>query len=150
MSPHSTSAGRDVDWLGEIISRLKQQGVTILFISHRMREVRAFCEHVTILRNGRHIATAPATQLSDTQIVEMIIGRSLAQTFPARPARQAADAPEVLGVRELAAGERLEAATFSLKRGEILGVAGLQGMGQLDLFQACFGMADVRRGQISD
>jgi ribose transport system ATP-binding protein len=145
--PTSTLAGGDVDWLGDIIARLKQQGVTILFISHRIREVRAFCENVTILRNGRHIATAPVTQLSDAQIVEMIIGRSLAQTFPARPA-QRPDAPEVLGVRDLAAGQRLEAATFSLKRGEILGVAGLQGMGQLDLFLGCFGMTDVHRGQI--
>jgi ribose transport system ATP-binding protein len=146
--PTSTLAGRDVDWLGEIIARLKQQGVTILFISHRMREVRAFCEHVTILRNGRHIATAPATELSDAQIVEMIIGRTLAQTFPARPAHRPADVAEVLGARELTAGERLEAATFSLKRGEILGVAGLQGMGQLDLFLACFGMTDIHRGQV--
>ena len=146
--PTSTLAGRDVDWLGEVIARLKRQGVTILFISHRIREVRAFCDRLTILRNGRHIATAAANELTDAQIIEMIIGRSIAQTFPARPLHSPADAPEVLGARELAAGHRLEGATFSLKRGEILGVAGLQGMGQLDLFLACFGMTDVHRGQI--
>ena len=146
--PTSTLAGRDVDWLGDVIARLKQQGVTILFISHRMREVRAFCDHVTILRNGRHIATAAASELTDAQIIEMIIGRSIAQTFPPRPPHDAANAPEVLGVRDLAAGHRLEAATFSLRRREILGVAGLQGMGQLDLFLACFGMTDVHHGQI--
>ena len=117
--PTSTLAGRDVDWLGDVIARLKQQGVTILFISHRMREVRAFCDHVTILRNGRHIATAAASELTDAQIIEMIIGRSIAQTFPPRPPHDAANAPEVLGVRDLAAGHRLEAATFSLRRGEI-------------------------------
>jgi len=103
---------------------------------------------VTILRNGRHIATAAASELTDTQIIEMIIGRSITQTFPPRPQRGSADAPEVLGARDLAAGHRLEAATFSLKRGEILGVAGLQGMGQLDLFLACFGMTDVHAGDI--
>jgi len=146
--PTSTLAGRDVDWLGEVIAHLKQQGVTILFISHRMREVRAFCDHVTILRNGRHIATAAASELTDTQIIEMIIGRSITQTFPPRPQHGWADAPEVLGAGDLAAGHRLEAATFSLKRGEILGVAGLQGMGQLDLFLACFGMTDVHAGDI--
>jgi ribose transport system ATP-binding protein len=146
--PTSTLAGRDVDWLGEVIATLKRQGVTILFISHRMREVRAFCDRLTILRNGRHIATAATSELSDAQIIEMIIGRSIAQTFPPRSPQSTADSPEVLGARELAAGHRLEAATFSLKRGEILGVAGLQGMGQLDLFLACFGMTDVRRGQI--
>jgi ribose transport system ATP-binding protein len=146
--PTSTLAGRDVDWLGEVIGDLKRQGVTILFISHRMREVRAFCDRLTILRNGRHIATAATRELTDAQIIEMIIGRSIAQTFPFRPPKSAADSPEVLGAHELAAGHRLEAATFSLKRGEILGVAGLQGMGQLDLFLACFGMTDVHRGQI--
>jgi ribose transport system ATP-binding protein len=146
--PTSTLAGRDVDWLGDVIARLKRRGVTILFISHRIREVRAFCDRVTILRNGRHIASAAANELTDAQIIEMIIGRSIAQTFPARPLHGPADMPEVLGARELAAGHRLAAATFSLKRGEILGVAGLQGMGQLDLFLACFGMTDVHRGQI--
>jgi ribose transport system ATP-binding protein len=146
--PTSTLAGRDVDWLGEVIARLKEQGITILFISHRMREVRAFCDRLTILRNGRHIATAVSNELTDTQIIEMIIGRSIAQTFPPRPTQRPADAPEVLGARELAAGHRLGAATFSLKKGEILGVAGLQGMGQLDLFLACFGMTDVHGGQI--
>ena len=74
----------------------------------------------------------------------MIVGRSIAQTFPPRPATRPADAPEVLGVRDLAAGERAGSGDASpCKRGEILGVAGLQGMGQLDLFLACFGMADV-------
>src|SRR6202046_83308 len=146
--PTSTLAGRDVDWLGEVMAHPKPQGVTILFISHRMREVRAFCDHVTILRNGRHIATAAASELSDTQIIEMIIGRSITQTFPPRPQLGPADTPEVLGARDLAAGHRLEAAAFSLKRGEILGVAGLQGMGQRDLFLACFGMTDVHGGQL--
>lgn len=146
--PTSTLAGRDVDWLGEVISRLKRQGVTIIFISHRIREVRAFCDRLTILRNGRHIATAASNELTDAQIIEMIIGHSIAQTFPPRPAQRPADAPEVLGARKLAAGRKLEAATFSLTQGEILGVAGLQGMGQLDLFLACFGMADVHGGQI--
>jgi ribose transport system ATP-binding protein len=147
--PTSTLAGRDVEWLGEVIARLKKRGVTILFISHRMREVRSFCDSLTILRNGRHIATAAASDLSDAQIIEMIIGRSIAQTFPPRAQRSASlGAPETLGVRDLAAGRKLVSATFSLKKGEILGVAGLQGMGQLDLFQACFGMTDIHRGQI--
>ncbi len=146
--PTSTLTSRDVDWLGEVIGRLKSQGVTIMFISHRMREVRAFCDRLTILRNGRHIATANSGELSDANVIEMIIGRSIAQTFPPRPSRGAEAPSEVLGVRHLAAGDKLEQATFSLGRGEILGVAGLQGMGQLDLFLACFGMADIRRGEI--
>jgi ribose transport system ATP-binding protein len=146
--PTSTLAGRDVDWLGQVIAKLKQQGVTVVFISHRMSEVRAFCDRLTILRNGRHIATAASQDMSDTQIIEMIIGRSIAQAFPSRPAQPPDAAPEVLGARELTAGAKLRDASFSLRQGEILGVAGLQGMGQLDLFLACFGMTDVHGGKL--
>jgi ribose transport system ATP-binding protein len=146
--PTSTLAGRDVDWLGDLIVRLKSDGVTVVFISHRMREVRAFCDRLTILRNGRHITTGAVSDFSEEQVVEMIIGRSIAQTFPPRPAAPLTEAPEVFAVRDLAAGEKLENASFSLHQGEILGVAGLQGMGQLDLFLACFGMTQVRAGEM--
>lgn len=146
--PTSTLAGRDVDWLGELIAGLRRQGVTIVFISHRLREARAFCDRITILRNGRHIATADAGALSDGEVIEMIVGRSIAQTFPAHDDKTTRDAPEVFAVRDLCAGAKLQQASFSLHRGEILGVAGLQGMGQLDLFLACFGMADIHRGEV--
>jgi ribose transport system ATP-binding protein len=146
--PTSTLAGRDVDWLGDLIVRLKTAGVTVAFISHRMREVRAFCDRLTILRNGRHIITGAVSDFSEEQVVEMIVGRSIAQTFPPRPAARPTEAPEVFAVRNLAAGQKLENASFTLHRGEILGVAGLQGMGQLDLFLSCFGMADVRGGEM--
>jgi len=146
--PTSTLAGRDVDWLGEIIARLKSEGVTVVFISHRMREVRAFCDRLTVLRNGKHIVTASASELSDAEVIEMIVGRSIAQTFPPRPEPRATPAPEVLSVRDLDAGEKLRGANFALRRGEILGIAGLQGMGQLDLFLSCFGMADRHGGEI--
>jgi ribose transport system ATP-binding protein len=145
--PTSTLAGRDVEWLGQVIARLKKQGVTILFISHRMPEVRAFCDRLTILRNGRHIATASSNEMSDAQIIEMIVGRSISQTFPPKPSRPPSEL-ETLAARDLSAGQKLKAATFSLKKGEILGIAGLQGMGQLDLFLACFGMTDIHSGQI--
>ncbi len=144
--PTSTLAGRDVDWLGEVIARLKQSGVTVVFISHRMREVRAFCDHLTVLRNGRHIATGSVAEFTDSEIIEMIIGRSIAQTFPARPAVSPSDAAEVFAVDNLAAGDKLSEASFALHKGEILGVAGLQGMGQLDLFLAAFGMREIARG----
>ena len=146
--PTSTLAGRDVDWLGEIIARLKADGVTIVFISHRMREVRAFCDGLTVLRNGRAIATAATASLADEAVIEMIIGRSIAKTFPPRPATPAMPPPEVLATHDLTAGAKLDGVSLSLKRGEILGVAGLQGMGQLDLFLACVGLRTVRRGEI--
>jgi len=147
--PTSTLTGRDVDWLGEVIARLKSEGVTIVFISHRIPEVRAFCDRLTVLRNGQHIATGDVSEFSDAEVIEMIIGRSMAQTFPPRPEGPQDPGPEVLAVENLSAGNRLKEASFKLHEGEILGVAGLQGMGQLDLFLACFGMADIHGGTVS-
>lgn len=144
--PTSTLAGRDVEWLGEIIGRMQHEGRTIVFISHRMREVRAFCDRLTILRNGRHIVTGAVGGISDADVIEKIIGRSIDQTFPAR----APDAPPpgdpVLGVRNLRAGRKLRDVSFDLRKGEILGIAGLQGMGQNDLFLALFGMTEIAGG----
>lgn len=144
--PTSTLAGRDVDWLGEVIAEAKANGITVVFISHRMPEVRAFCDHLTVLRNGQHIATGAVADFDDSEIIKMIIGRSISQNFPARPDRSTQDNPEVFAVKDLEAGDKLKDVSFSLKKGEILGVAGLQGMGQLDLFLACFGMREIRRG----
>jgi ribose transport system ATP-binding protein len=146
--PTSTLAGRDVDWLGEIIAAEKARGTTVVFITHRLREVRAFCDRLTILRNGRHILTGPVAEVSDTEVIEKIIGRSIEQTFPPRPADAPAPGAPVLGVRDLRVGRKLDGVTLDLRRGEILGVAGLQGMGQQDLFLACFGMAEIERGHV--
>jgi ribose transport system ATP-binding protein len=146
--PTSTLAGRDVDWLDAIIAKLKAAGTTIVFITHRMREVRAFCDTLTILRNGRHILTAPAKDVSDADVVEKIIGRSIEQTFPPKPDSAQAFGAPVLGVRDLKVGRKLDGASFDLRKGEILGIAGLQGMGQQDLFLACFGMAEIERGDV--
>ncbi len=146
--PTSTLSGSDVDWLGRLIARLKEAGKTIVFISHRLREVRAFCDSLTILRNGQHIMTGATGDISDKDVIEKIVGRSIAQTFPQRPGDPSVFGPPVLSARQLSAGEKLAEASFDLRKGEILGIAGLQGMGQLDLFLACFGMAEIKQGGI--
>ncbi len=146
--PTSTLSGGDVDWLGRLIAGLKSEGKTIVFISHRMREVRAFCDTLTVLRNGQHIMTGDVSAISDADVIEKIVGRSIAQTFPPRPADPSVFGEPVLSARGLRAGVKLEDASFDLRKGEILGIAGLQGMGQLDLFLACFGMAEIKAGHI--
>ena len=147
--PTSTLSGRDIDWLGELIARLKGESITTVFISHRLPEVRRFCDRLTVLRNGKDVGTSDVAGVDDDEVVRMIIGRSLAATFPPRPApgpRPAA--PPCLEVRGLATDGRLRDASFALWPGEILGVGALQGMGQLQLFLACFGMARLRQGEI--
>jgi ribose transport system ATP-binding protein len=145
--PTSTLSGRDIDWLGEQIDRLRRAGVTIVFISHRLREVRRFCDRLTVLRNGSSIGTAAVAEIGDDDVIRMIIGRSLASTFPPRPAAPPTGAP-VLRAQGLTTPGKLHGAGFALRRGEILGVAGLQGMGQQELFLACFGMAPLTAGSI--
>jgi ribose transport system ATP-binding protein len=147
--PTSTLSGRDVDWLGEIIARERARGATVVFISHRLREVRAFCDRVTILRNGRHIVTGQVDDHEDAEIISMIAGRALAHSFPPRASERHALGPEVLRADGVGTAGKLVEASFRLHAGEILGVAGLQGMGQLDLFLACFGMAGIVRGQLA-
>ncbi|MGH7122014.1 MAG: sugar ABC transporter ATP-binding protein [Acetobacteraceae bacterium] len=145
--PTSTLAGRDIDWLSAQIASLRAQGVTIVFITHRVREVRRFCDRLTVLRNGESIGTAEVAAISDDAVIRMIIGRSLAAAFPNRPANRRPGAA-MLRVDHIATAGKLNDASFSLAGGEILGIAGLQGMGQHELFLACFGMAPLTAGHL--
>jgi ribose transport system ATP-binding protein len=146
--PTSALSGKDVLWLGQIIANAKRAGITIVFISHRLPEVRQFCDRLTILRNGKHIITANVADVTDDEVVEKIIGRSIENSFPPRPVAGANGREPVLEVRQLAAGEKLAGVDLTLRPGEIHGVAALQGMGQLDLFSACFGALPVKGGAI--
>ena len=144
--PTSALSGDDIHWLGDIMARLRAAGTTILFISHRMPEVREFCDDLTILRNGQSVGTFAVSAVSDAEVIERIIGRSIAATFP--PKRELpAEAPAVLEARALGGGE-MRQADLTLHAGEILGVAGLQGMGQRDLFLTLFGDIEARQGDI--
>jgi ribose transport system ATP-binding protein len=144
--PTSTLSGGDIQWLGDIIARLKAQGTTVVFISHRMPEVRDFCDDLTILRNGQTVGTFAVSAVTDEEVIERIIGRSIAAAFPP-PQRVAAEAPVVLEAKALSGGE-ITQASFVLHAGEILGVAGLQGMGQRDLFRTLFGDIEAEHGEI--
>ena len=118
--PTSTLSGRDVEWLGGIIERLRAEGVTTVFISHRLREVRAFCDTMTVLRNGMHIATGPVASYPDDEVIRMIAGRALSHAFPRRE-DQRVFGPEVLAAERISTSGKLRDASFSLHSGEILG-----------------------------
>ena len=143
--PTSTLTASDVNWLGDIIGKLKARGVTIIFISHRMKEVREFCDDLSILRNGRHVATRPADAFSDTEVVESIVGRSISQVYPKK--RLPPTTESVLTLKNVHTS-RLNDINIDLKKGEILGIAALQGMGQRNLFQLCFGIEQPDSGTL--
>lgn len=145
--PTSALSGTDVDWLGDIIKKASAEGITVVFITHRMPEVRAFCETLTILRNGEHVKTGKVSEFTDDEVVELIIGRSVETAFPPRQDEgQIEWAAPVLTVHKLAAGRKLRDISFDLHPGEIIGIAGLQGMGQKELFMSLFGAERISSG----
>jgi ribose transport system ATP-binding protein len=148
--PTSALLASDVTWLGEIIARLRDDGVAIIFISHRLAEIRRYCEKITILRNGKHIATFKTDDCSDEEVVRLVIGRSLDAAFPVKPARTSNEgkAP-AFSCRNLRLQPHLKGVSFDLWPGEVLGIAALQGMGQVELFHALFGNIVVDEGIIN-
>ena len=147
--PTSALSGKDVEWLRNLIDGLKGHGVTTVFISHRMQEVRRFCDRLTVLRNGRNVGNFAVAEITEEEIIALVIGRSLAATFPEKPPRPAAErTPSVLSAERLSADERLKDVSFDLRPGDVLGIAGLEGMGQRELFLALFGVVAPAAGVI--
>jgi len=147
--PTSTLSIADVDWLGALIEKLGANGVTIVFISHRLAEVRRFCDSLTVLRNGQHAGSFEIDDVSDADVVRLVIGRSLGAIYPEKKnyRRDNVAAPALAG-KSLSTSGQLRDASFELWPGEVLGVGALQGMGQLELFEALFGVTGLRAGGV--
>ena len=124
----------------KLIRKLKAEGVAVLYISHRLEEVKAIADTVTVLRDGRLVATKPASELTPFDMARLMVGRDLLALYPERaPAPAAAPAFEVAHFR---APGYAEDASFSVRPGEILGFSGLVGAGRTELFEALFGLRD--------
>ena len=147
----SALTAADVARVIEVLKRLRDEGLALLFISHRMHEVKALADECTVYRNGRHVMSFEAGTRSDNEVVEMMIGRKYQHAFPDKPAddpgRRLAAEP-VLACRNLAWTDTLQGISFSLKSGEILGLGGLDGQGQRELLLALFGVLRGCTGKI--
>src|SRR5215216_2151870 len=130
---------RQVQQVFSVVRRLRAEGVAIVFISHRMDEVRDLCHRATIFRDGVNVGTVNVANARDNEIVHMMIGRTLRETFPPRTQRPDVEEP-LLEVRGLTWGDRLRDISLVVHRGEILGLSGLEGQGQGDLLFALFGI----------
>ena len=137
---------KEVDWLLELAQRRARAGRLVLYITHRMAEVRRSADRVTVLRNGETVGTRATAQLGDDEIVAMMLGRRLDRLYPER--RSTGTPRMALQVQALTVGHRLRGVDLDLHEGEILGIAGLQGHGQRELFLALFG-AVPSRGRIA-
>jgi ribose transport system ATP-binding protein len=136
---------REVDWLLDKARERAAAGKLVLYISHRMDEVRRAADRITVLRNGETVGTETTSSLTDSDIVSLMLGRRLDHLFPKRVPTATADV--ALKVTDLKVGYRLRGVNFELYGGEVLGVAGLQGHGQRELFMALFG-AERATGQV--
>ena len=140
--PTSSLGHDDARKLFALIDRLKRQGLAIVYISHFIEEVKAVSDRFVVLRDGRNAGDGTTSETPSDRIVALMVGRSLGEMY-ARRARAAGDA--VLTVDALSPGS----ATFELRRGEILGIAGLLGAGRTRLLRAIFGLEPVRSGRIT-
>lgn len=144
--PTSSLSSADVDWLEWLIGDQKAKGTTIIFISHRMAEVRMLCGSLTVLRGGKSVGSFSTSTVSDDEIIELIIGRELDRAFPPKVSYAPKPVP-ALEVRDISVG-KMRNTSFALGQGEIVGIAALQGMGQLDLFLGLFGDMKIQAGEV--
>lgn len=142
-----TASLAETDWLFGQIAEATRKGVAVLYISHRLAEVREICSEATVLRNGRSIASVDLSDASDANIFEMMVGRKAPHARVRRQRRpDPADAPR-LAARALS-GHGLHDVSFELRPGEVLGFAALEGQGQHGLFQILAGIEHPHHGRV--
>jgi ribose transport system ATP-binding protein len=131
--------------LFKTIQGLKDQGVTIIYVSHRLKEVFRLADNVTILRDGKHIHTSPIAQLTPESLISYMIGRKVTDAFPEKNKLLGED---ILKIEHLVSPKVFEDITFSIHRGEVIGITGLAGSGKVELGKAMIGDWPIRSGQI--
>jgi ribose transport system ATP-binding protein len=146
--PTSALNQTEVDALFKTIALLKERGVTILYVSHRLEEIFQIADSITVLRDGTHISTRPIHEVTRDSLVEDMIGRKLSSVFPPR-APSNPDAEEVMRVENLSVGRVLHNISFNLRKGEVLAVAGLSGSGKTELGKALYGDLRLSAGKIT-
>ena len=142
--PTAALAAAEAERLFRIIRELKARGITIIYISHRMDEVFALADRITVLRDGRYIGTVPKEGSSRREIIRLMVGRELSETYPER---HTPVGEPVLEVRHIS-GPGVKDVSFTLHKGEVLGLAGLIGAGRTESAKIIFGCAKKTGGEI--
>ena len=144
--PTAALSEREVHGLFEVIARLRAEGVGIIYISHRLEDVLAIADRITVLRDGESVGTWPAGDVDRAQLIRLMVGRELAAIFPKRDVPRGDVALELRGVSNRATG--VHDVSLSVSRGEILGLAGLVGSGRTQLAEILFGLTPADGGEI--
>ncbi|BCH25479.1 sugar ABC transporter ATP-binding protein [Mesorhizobium sp. L-8-3] len=143
----SALTSADVANVFAVLKRLRAEGLALLYISHRMNEIAELADDCTVFRNGRKVASYPAGSKSDSEVIEMMIGREYHNAYPTKPDRDT-NVAKVLEARNLSWSDRLRDISFSIGAGEIVGLGGLDGQGQRDLLLALFGVLRGLGGEV--
>jgi inositol transport system ATP-binding protein len=143
--PTSALSDKEVGTLFSIIRDLKQKGVAIIYISHKMDEIFTISDTITVLRDGKYIGTKPADELDIDTLITMMVGRELESLFPPSSIRKG---KEVLSVRSLNRPDVFTDINFAVHEGEVLGIAGLMGAGRTEIVRAIFGLDRISSGEI--
>ncbi|HEY1367802.1 MAG TPA: sugar ABC transporter ATP-binding protein [Gaiellaceae bacterium] len=143
--PTAALSPNEVERLFATVRQLRERGVAVVFISHRLEEVSAIADTVTVLRDGRHVATRPAAELSHGELVRLMVGRSLDALFPKE---QAEIGDVTLSARGLRRRGVFSDVSFELRRGEIVGLAGFVGSGRTEVARAMFGIDRLDGGEL--
>jgi ABC-type sugar transport system ATPase subunit len=145
--PTAALADHEVELLYGIISRLTARGVSILYVSHRMREIFDLCDRITVLKDGELVATRPTSEFTEHDLVRLMVGRSLSAMFPQRLPETTTG--EVALSLSAAGNGAVDDVTLALHRGEIVGMAGLQGSGRTEVLQGISGAVPFSRGSVA-
>ena len=143
--PTTSLAEGDVTRLMAIVQRLRERGVGIVYVSHRLREIFALADRVTVLRDGACIGTRPIAEVTEAALISMMVGRSIDQLFPKV---EASRGRALLELRKLSYRHVVRDASLTVRAGEILGIAGLVGSGRTELALTIFGITPATSGEI--
>ena len=143
--PTAALTESETEGLFKVINSLRKKGVSIVYISHRMEEIFELCDRITILRDGEYIDTKEIKKITMDDVVQMMIGREIGERFPKRDVKIG---EEVIKVEGLSSGKLFHDVNFSVRAGEVLGVAGLMGAGRTEIMQAVFGSLKKDAGKI--
>lgn len=144
--PTASLTEKETERLFALVNRLRQQGVGIIYVSHRMREIKQLADRITVLRDGKLVTTRDAAGVSEAELVELMTGRKIEVLFPSIPASPGAVLAEAEGLT--LAGGAVRDVTFRARAGEVTGIAGLVGCGKSELVRAIFGLEKIGSGII--
>ena len=144
--PTSSLSVHESEQLFSLLNRLKAKGTCLIYVSHRMDEIFRLCDTITVLRDGKHVATEPAAQTNRERLIRQMVGREVLTRRPKHLDITLGD--EILRVESLSSTGKFENVSFSVRRGEIVGMAGLVGAGRTEVAKAIFGLDPTATGKV--